>query len=103
MAIGGSRRCCEGGMAGGQGPGAADLATGRAESAAETEAARAVVAERWLLRAAAAGAGEPCLELRLRQCPDARRQDVATADADRRIHAGVPGDPGGAKDWAARK
>ena len=65
-----------GGLAGGQGPGAADLAAGRAESAAETEAARTVVAERWLVRAAAAGAGESCLELRLRQRHDARRQDA---------------------------
>ena len=35
-------------------------------------AARAVVAERWLVRAAAAGAGESRLELRLRQRHDAR-------------------------------
>ena len=40
----------------GKRPGAADLASGRAESAAEAAAARPVVAERWLLRAATAGA-----------------------------------------------
>ena len=43
-------------LAGRQGPGAADLATGGAESAAETEAARTAVAERRLVRAAPAGA-----------------------------------------------
>ena len=40
-----------------------DLATGRAESAAKTEGARAFMVERRLLRAAATGAGQPCLEL----------------------------------------
>ena len=70
-------------MASGQGPGGADLAARRAESAAKTEAARAIVVERRLMRAAAAGAGEPCLELRLRECCDPRWQDAANADADR--------------------
>ncbi len=60
-----------------------------------TEAARATVVERRLVGAAAAGAGEPCMELRLCECRDARRQGVAIVDADRRIHTGVPGDPRG--------
>jgi hypothetical protein len=45
----------QGRLAGRQGSGAADLAAGGAESATETEAARTVVVERWVVRAAAAG------------------------------------------------
>ena len=41
------------------------------EGAAETEAAQAVMAERWVVRAAAAGACESRLELRLRERDDA--------------------------------
>ena len=44
----------QGWLASGQGSGAAHLAAGGAESAAETEATRAVVAERWI---AACGCG----------------------------------------------
>jgi transposase InsO family protein len=57
------------------------------------------VAERWIVGAAATSAGEACVELRLRECDDARRQNAADADADRRIHPGVPGDPCGQKAW----
>ena len=51
------------GLAGRQRSGAAHLAAGRAESAAETEAARAIVAQRWVLCASTTGAGQPRLEL----------------------------------------
>ena len=68
-------------LAGGQGSGAAHLAAGGAESAAETAATRAVVAERWFVRAAAAGAGQSRVELRLRERDDARREDAAAAGA----------------------
>src|SRR5712691_7345064 len=51
------------GLAGRQGSGAVHLAAGGAESATETEAARAVVAERRVVRAAAAGAGQSRLGL----------------------------------------
>jgi hypothetical protein len=67
------------------------LAAGGAESAAETAAARAVVAERWVVRAAAARAGQPRLELRFCQRHDAQREDATDACADRRVHAGMPG------------
>ena len=60
---------------------------------------RTVVAERWVVRAAATRAGESCVELRLRERDDARRKNAADADADRRIHAGVSGDPCGQKAW----
>src|SRR5512143_488692 len=84
-------------MASGQGPSGTDLATRRAESAAKTEGARTIVVERRLLRAAAAGAGKPCLELRFRERCDARWQKSSAANADRRIHTGMPGDSRGAK------
>ena len=85
-------------MAGGQGPGRADLEAGRAEGTSKTEAAKALVVERWVLRATAAGAAEACLELRFCERDDPRWQDTTFADADRRIHAGAPGDPGGPQD-----
>ena len=44
---------------------------------------RQVVAERWIVRTAATRAGEPRLELRLRERDDARRKNTADADADR--------------------
>ena len=43
-------------LAGWQGPGGAHLASRRAEGSAEAEAARAAVVQRWIVRAAAAGA-----------------------------------------------
>src|SRR5260370_41709915 len=55
--VGGSR------LAGGQGSGAVHLAAGGTESAAETAATGAVVAERRVVRAAAAGAGQSRLGL----------------------------------------
>ena len=58
-------------LAGRQGPGRAHLASRRAEGSAEAEAARAVVAQRRVVRAAASGARQSCLELRLRQREDA--------------------------------
>src|SRR5271169_3101952 len=48
----------QGGLAGRQGSGAVHLAAGGIESAAETTATGAVVAERRVVRAAAAGAGQ---------------------------------------------
>ncbi len=76
-----------------QGSGAAHLATRGAESAAETAAPPKIVAERWIVRAAVTSAGEAGVELRLRKGDDTRRQNAADADADRRIHPRVPGDP----------
>src|SRR5271163_4054750 len=60
------------GMAGGQGSSAADLATRRAEGAAEAAATRAIVARGWLVHSVATGAGESCMELRLCEGDDAR-------------------------------
>src|SRR5450432_201270 len=51
------------GMAGGQGSSAADLATRRAEGAAEAAATRTVVARGWFVCAVATGACESCVEL----------------------------------------
>jgi hypothetical protein len=59
------------GLASWQGSSRANLALRRAEGSTETEAAWTVVAQRWLVRAAAAGARAPCVELRLRKCEDA--------------------------------
>ena len=49
----------------GQGSGTAHLAEGRAESAAKTKGASAIVVERRVVRAAATGPSESCMELRL--------------------------------------
>ena len=54
---------------------------------AEAEAARPTVAQRWLLRAAAAGTSESRLELRFCERFHPRRKDGAILDADRRIYA----------------
>src|SRR5450759_6023232 len=62
----------ERGMAGGEGSSAADLATRRAEGAAEAAATRAVVARGWFVCAAATGAGESCVALRFCESDDAR-------------------------------
>ena len=58
---------------------------------------RAVVAERRVVRAAAADAQGPRLELRLRadRTHDGRAFRMLTRDG--RVHAGVPGDRGGAE------
>ena len=69
-------------MAGKQRSGGTDLAAGRAKSAPETKGAREIVVERRLLRAAEAGAGKSCLELRLCQRNDARGQDDSCVDAE---------------------
>ena len=58
-------------LAGGQGPGRAHLASRRAEGSAEAEAARAAVAQRWIVRAAAAGAAPTMCGVRLREREDA--------------------------------
>src|SRR5579859_6445413 len=50
-------------LACGQGPSRAHLATRRAEGPTEAEAARAVVVQRWIVRAAASGTRESCMEL----------------------------------------
>src|ERR1035437_7282656 len=84
------------GMAGGQGSSAADLATRRAESAAEAAATRAVVARGWFVCAVAPRAGESCVELRFREGDDARWTGAARPGGDRRVHAGVFGAAGGA-------
>ena len=63
----------------GQGPGAADLAAGRAESAAKTKAARTAVAERRFLCTTEAGATEPRVELRLHVSARTRRGENAAA------------------------
>ena len=51
------------GVAGRQGPGAADLAARGVQGAPETETSETAVAERWKLHSAAAGAAQPRLEL----------------------------------------
>ena len=86
----------ERGMAGREGSSAADLATRRAESTAETAAARAVVAGRWFVCTVATGAGESCVELRFCEGDDARWAGAADAGGDRRVYAGVFGVAGGA-------
>src|SRR5271154_3186629 len=65
------------GVAGGQGSSAADLATRRAEGAAEAAATRTVVARGWFVCAVATGAGESCVELRFCESDDARRTSTA--------------------------
>src|SRR5271155_5094167 len=84
------------GVAGGQGSSAADLATRRAEGAAEAAATRTVVARGWVVCAVATGAGESCVELRFRQGDDARWTSATRPGGDRRVHAGVLGVAGGA-------
>src|SRR5215467_5984988 len=86
----------ERGVAGGEGSRAADLATRRAESAAETAGARAAVARRWFVRATPPGTGESRVELRFREGDDARGAGSAHSGGDRRVYAGVPGVAGGA-------
>src|ERR1039458_3237930 len=83
------------GGAGGEGSRAADLATLRAEGAAETAATRAVVAGRWFVCAVASRAGESCVELRFCESDDARWAGTAHPGGDRRIYAGVFGVAGG--------
>src|SRR5208282_4732840 len=84
------------GMAGGQGSSAADLATRRAEGAAEAAATGTVVARGWFVCAVATGACESCVELRFCESDDARRTSAARAGGDRRVYAGVLGVTGGA-------
>src|SRR5438034_94744 len=75
------------GVAGGEGSSAADLATRRAESAAETAGARAVVARGWFVCADAPGAREPCVELRFCEGDDARWASAAHPGSDRRVRS----------------
>src|SRR5271155_6190618 len=84
------------GVAGGQGSSAADLATRRAEGAAEAAATRTVVARGWFVCAVATGTGESRVELRLCEGDDARWTGTAHPGGDRRVHAGVLGVAGGA-------
>src|SRR5713101_3395847 len=79
------------GMAGGEGSSAADLATRRAEGAAETAATRAVVVTGWFVRAVATGACESCVELRLCEGDDERRTSAPHPGGDRRVYAGMFG------------
>src|SRR5271165_6682071 len=83
------------GVAGGQGSSAADLATRRAESAAETAGARAAVVSRWFMCTDAPGAGESRVELRFCEGDDARWTSAAHPGGDRRVYAGVFGVAGG--------
>src|SRR5271157_5682173 len=83
------------GVAGGQGSSTADLATRRAESAAETASARTVVASRWFVCTDAPRAGESRVELRFREGDDARWTSTAHPGGDRRVYAGVFGVAGG--------
>src|ERR1035438_9474027 len=83
-------------MAGRQGSSAADLATRRAEGAAETAGARTVVARRRFVCAVAAGAGESCVEIRLCEGDDTRWTSAAHPGGDRRVYAGVLSAAGGA-------
>ena len=66
-----------------QGPGGTNLASRGAKGSTEAEAKRPVMAQRRVMRATAAGAAQPCLELRLRECEDLRRKDGADAKPDR--------------------
>src|ERR1700680_2307686 len=84
------------GWQGGKGSSAADLATRRAEGAAETAGARANVARGWFVHSAATGAGESCVELRLCESDDARWTGAAHPGGDRRVYEGVFGVAGGA-------
>src|ERR1017187_3588069 len=86
----------ERGVAGGKGSSAADLATRRAEGAAETAATRAIVVGRWFVCAVAPGAGESCVELRFCESDDARWTSAAHPGGDRRVHEAVLGVAGGA-------
>src|SRR5450631_1364613 len=86
----------ERGVAGGEGSSAADLATRRAEGAAETAATRAVVARGWFVCAVAPGAGQSRVELRFCEGDDARWAGAAHPGGDRRVYAGVFGIAGGA-------
>src|SRR5450755_4243836 len=79
-----------------QGSSAADLATRRAEGAAETAGARTIVAGRWFVCAVATGAGESCVELRFRESDDARWTSATDTGGDRRVYAGMFGVAGGA-------
>src|SRR5208282_2166563 len=83
------------GMAGGQGSSAADLATRRAEGAAEAAATGTVVARGWFVCAVATGACESCVELRLCEGDDTRWTSATRAGGDRRVHAGMFGTAGG--------
>ena len=69
------------GLGSGQGPGAADLAAGRAESAAKTKAARTAVAERRFLCTTEAG-DDPnhVWSYDLHECQNARGENAAAAD-----------------------
>src|SRR5450631_572147 len=86
----------ERGVGGGKGSSAADLATRRAEGAAETAGARAAVAGGWFVRTVAAGASQSCVELRFRESDDARWTSTAHSGGDRRVLEGVFGVAGGA-------
>src|ERR1035441_8939442 len=86
----------ERGMAGGEGSSAADLATRRAEGAAETAGEGAVVARRRVAYRGATGAGESCVELRFCEGDDERWTSAAHPGGDRRVHPGVLGVTGGA-------
>lgn len=69
-------------MASREGSGRSDLAAGRAEWAAETEAAKALMAERLFLCKAATGASEPGVDLRLCERRDPQREEPAVTDGE---------------------
>ena len=74
--------------------GRADLAAGGAEGPAKATQEGPALAERRLVHPSAARASEPRLVLRLRRGPDPRRKEVPHAQHHRRVHPGMPGDPG---------
>ena len=75
------------GLGSGQGPGAADLAAGGAESAAKTKAARTAVAERRFLCTTEAGATEPALLRNSRSRRTGPRSSSASVHALRSWHS----------------
>ena len=60
-----------------------DLASRRAEGSSEAEAARAAVVQRWIVRAAATEAHEPCMVVPLRKREDVRRKDGSHVESYR--------------------
>ena len=84
------------GLAGERQAGGTAVATRGAESSAAVAEAWSAVVERRPLHPAAAVLAGPRLGVRPRAGPDTGRAAVPHVDGDRRIHAGMPGDRGGA-------
>ncbi len=73
----GSAAACR--LASRQGPDRADLASRRAEGSKETEAKRAVVAQRWIVRAATSAACEPSGPRKSLACPSTQKLPEKTS------------------------